>query len=50
LNVPQIQWLVKHARENDSRVLLIGETVDLWLFLKEWIKGIKKGIANVVTT
>src|SRR3984893_12123659 len=26
LSVPQMLWLVKHARENDSRVLLIGDT------------------------
>jgi ATP-dependent exoDNAse (exonuclease V) alpha subunit len=26
LSVPQMLWLVKHARENDSRVLLAGES------------------------
>jgi conjugative relaxase-like TrwC/TraI family protein len=26
LSVPQMLWLVKHARENDSRVLLIGDS------------------------
>jgi hypothetical protein len=25
LSVPQMLWLVKHARENDSRVLLVGD-------------------------
>jgi hypothetical protein len=27
LSVPQMLWLLKHARENDSRVLLIGDSV-----------------------
>ena len=26
LSVPQMLWLVKHARENDSRVLLVGDS------------------------
>jgi len=26
LSVPQMLWLVKHARENDSRVLLAGDS------------------------
>ena len=26
LSVPQMLWLVKHARENNSRVLLIGDS------------------------
>jgi len=26
LSIPQMLWLVKHARENDSRVLLIGDS------------------------
>ena len=26
LSVPQMLWLVKHARENDARVLLIGDS------------------------
>src|ERR1700736_2962948 len=26
LSVPQMLWLVNHARENDSRVLLIGDS------------------------
>ena len=26
LSIPQMLWLVKHARENDSRVLLVGDS------------------------
>jgi hypothetical protein len=26
MSVPQMLWLVKHARENDFRVLLIGDS------------------------
>jgi ATP-dependent exoDNAse (exonuclease V) alpha subunit len=26
LSVPQMLWLVKHSRENDSRVLLAGDS------------------------
>ena len=26
LSLPQMLWLVKHARENDSRVLLVGDS------------------------
>ena len=26
LSVPQMLWLVKHAHENDSRVLLVGDS------------------------
>jgi hypothetical protein len=29
LSIPQMLWLVKHARENDSRVLLVGDSAQI---------------------